>query len=235
MTAPEARRLIYAATPGQPLSAEKEYVLARIPEAARVLEIGAHAGDFSNAVKGKGCHVTAVEADAYAAAHIGAKASRVIVGNIEHSETTRQIAGAFDVILLMHVLEHLVDPWATLQTLQRHLAPGGRFLILLPNVAAWRIRKELFFRGTFEYEEVGLMDRTHLRFFTIASARELLESVGLHVEAWHPTDVCVPLERRLRLLTGSLSLAARWSDWMIRRYPNLCTEITFFEARVQNA
>jgi len=130
----------------------------------------------------------------------------------------------------MHVLEHLVNPSGVLRVLRNSLAGSGRMLILLPNVAAWRVRKGLFFRGAFEYEETGLLDRTHLRFFTLTSARALIDSAGLRVTHWEPTDVCVPLERRLRRLSRSAALGQRWTRLMVRRFPNLCTEIAFFEA-----
>jgi SAM-dependent methyltransferase len=226
----DAYDLRYAA-PAGPLSDEKQLVLNRIEPGSRVLEIGAHTGSFSAVLTARGCRVTAVEVNPVAAARIATYAERVIVGNIERPEVQNCIHGQFDTVLLMHVLEHLSEPWSVLRALTTRLVANGRLLVLLPNVAAWRVRKELFFKGTFEYEDVGLLDRTHLRFFTVPSGRALIESAGLRVIEWRPAHVCVPLERRLRISTGSTRLASLWARWLTQRYPNLTTEIAFFEAQ----
>jgi SAM-dependent methyltransferase len=85
-----------------------------------------------------------------------------------------------DLLLLLDVLEHLVDPWATLSRLRRNLlAPGGVVVIVLPNVRNWRVVGSLVFRGKWSYSETGVLDRTHLRFFTQTSGVELLRQAGL--------------------------------------------------------
>jgi hypothetical protein len=103
-------------------------------------------------------------------------------------------------------------------------------LVLLPNVACWRIRKALFIAGAFAYEDTGILDRTHLRFFTVDSAHALLEASGYRVAAWAPIDVCVPLERRLSRMPLVRRVAPAWHRWWTARHPNLCTEIALFEA-----
>jgi SAM-dependent methyltransferase len=221
--------LAYHAEPGRtPLSVEKAAVLARVPAGSRVLEVGAHTGFFSAALRAERCHVTALEVDPRAAARAEAHADRVVVGDVEDPEVRASLHGPFDRVLFMHVLEHLVDPWSVLRDARALLAPGGRAIALVPNVACWRIRKDLFFRGAFEYQDVGILDRTHLRFFTLSSARALLESAGYDVPEWVAVDVCVPLERRLSRLPGAGRLAACWHRWLAVRHPNLCTEIALF-------
>lgn len=229
LTAAAPRR--YAAVPNAALSHEKSLVLERVPAGARVLEIGAHTGDFSAVLTAHGCRVTAVEANAIAAADLAGRVDTAIVGSIEDPAVQARITGTFDVVLAMHVLEHLVDPWAVVARLAGHLAPGGLCLVLLPNVGAWTVRKDLFFKGSFEYEDVGILDRTHVRFFTIDSGRALIESAGLVVTNWMPAHVCIPFERRLRLLTRSSRLASAWARWFTRRYPGVASEIVLFEAR----
>jgi SAM-dependent methyltransferase len=223
--------LVYHAEPGAtPMSVEKRAVLARVPAGARVLEIGAHTGFFSHALRARGCRVTALEVDPRAASHAAAHADRVVVGDVEDPAVRARVGGPFDVVLLMHVLEHLVDPWAVLRALRADLDRGGRAIVLLPNVACWRVRKALFLRGALEYEDTGILDRTHLRFFTIDSSRALLESSGWGIVDWEPVETCVPLERRLRAVPLARVLAPRWHRWLARRYPNLCTEIALFTA-----
>jgi SAM-dependent methyltransferase len=86
----------------------------------------------------------------------------------------------FERIVFADLLEHLPDPIPVLAGYRRLLAPGGRLLVSLPNVAAWTVRLELLF-GRFEYAESGILDRTHLRFFTRASGRRTLEAAGYRV------------------------------------------------------
>jgi 2-polyprenyl-3-methyl-5-hydroxy-6-metoxy-1,4-benzoquinol methylase len=231
----QAEPLAYHADPATtPLSAEKRLVLERVAPGARVLEVGAHGGYFSAALTARGCAVTAVEADPRAAAVAGRYATRVLAGSIEDPAVVAAADGPFDALLFMHVLEHLVDPWAVLRAMHAIAAPGARLLALLPNVACWRVRKALFRGGAFAYEDTGILDRTHLRFFTLDSAAALLDGTGWSVRDVRPVDVCVPLERRLRMSPLARRLAPRWHAWMAGRWPNLCTEIALFEASARD-
>ena len=81
----------------------------------------------------------------------------------------------FDLVLCLDVLEHMVDPWAVVDRLTtRHLATGGTLIVSLPNVRHYSVVLPLLFIGRWDYEDAGLLDRTHLRFFTKASAKALL-------------------------------------------------------------
>ena len=223
--------LAYHAEPGQtPVSVEKQAVLAHVPAGSRVLEVGAHTGFFSACLRAHGCRVTALEVDPRAAAHAAANADRVVVGDVEDPTVRARLAGPFDVVLFMHVLEHLVDPWHVLRALRGMVAPGGRTIVLLPNVACWRIRKALFVDGAFEYEDTGILDRTHVRFFTLDSGRALLEASGYTVTTWESVDTNVPLARRLAQIPVARRLVPRWHAWWAARHPNLCTEIALFAA-----
>ena len=111
----------------------------------------------------------------------------------------------YDVVLCLDVLEHLVDPAGALAAL-RGLAPRGRALISLPNVAHWSLRKELL-RGRWEYTESGLLDRTHLRFYTLDTARSLLSQAGWRVE-WESSSPGQP--PLVRLPAQRLGVLQRW-------------------------
>jgi len=222
--------LRYHAEPGAtPITVEKREVLSRVPPGARVLEVGAHSGYFSALLRGHGCAVTALEVDPRAAALAADHADRVVVGDVEDPAVRARLGGPFDRVLFMHVLEHLVDPWGALRAVRELLAPAGRVVLLVPNVACWRVRKRLFFGGAFEYEDTGILDRTHLRFFTLPSARGLLETSGFAVVAWTPVDTCVPLERRLSRVPVLRRLAPWWHRLVATHAPNLSTEIALFE------
>jgi hypothetical protein len=83
------------------------------------------------------------------------------------------------------VLEHLVNPEQVLRQVRELLSPGGRVLVCVPNIAHLRIRLKLLF-GRFEYESTGIMDMTHLRFYTYSTARRLIESAGFRIQSYHP-------------------------------------------------
>jgi SAM-dependent methyltransferase len=217
------------------LSEERRLVLERVGKNKAVLEIGAHTGYFSERLRNAGCTVTAVEMDPVAAKKAESRVDRIIVGDIEDPKVFGQITETFEVILFMHVLEHFVDPWRMLRESRKLLRPGGTLIVLLPNVGAWCVRKALFFHGAFEYEDVGIMDRTHLRFFTMYSAQALLRDSGYRVVFWSPIDICVPLERRLRLLPVVGMFSRVWAAWMAGRFPNLCSEILLFQAEISGA
>src|SRR5262249_29745593 len=81
------------------------------------------------------------------------------------------------VLLLSHVLEHLVDPVSVLRQLLNLVVPGGLVVVAVPNVLEWRTRIS-FLRGRFEYSNEGVLDRTHLRFYTYRTARrELVDPI----------------------------------------------------------
>jgi SAM-dependent methyltransferase len=79
------------------------------------------------------------------------------------------------------VLEHLRDPQRVLRLLERYLAPGGRLVVSLPNVANASVRVPLLF-GRFNYADKGILDSTHVRLYTFETARALVESCGFSVE-----------------------------------------------------
>lgn len=158
------------------------WLIRRVPDGSRVLDCGCAAGYVAAALAERACRVDGIEIDAAAAALARGSCSRVYVGSLEDAEFISRLAGGYDRIILGDVLEHLVDPAATLRMLAYLLASGGRMLISLPNVAHWSVRWSLL-RGRFEYEDLGLLDRTHLRFFTFHSARDLVRDTGLRIVA----------------------------------------------------
>jgi SAM-dependent methyltransferase len=105
----------------------------------------------------------------------------------------------FDVVVCADVLEHLEDPAAVLARVRKWLSPGGLLLVSLPNVANVAVRLSLL-AGRFEYAEAGILDRTHLRFFTRRSARRLVEAAGFRIRRLRPTpipaELAIPLLRR---------------------------------------
>lgn len=90
--------------------------------------------------------------------------------------------GPFDTILALDVLEHLKDPWTAVRQLGEALRPGGALIVSVPNIATLSVMLPLL-RGRFDYQDAGVLDRTHLRWFTRSSAIELVTGSGLALEA----------------------------------------------------
>jgi 2-polyprenyl-3-methyl-5-hydroxy-6-metoxy-1,4-benzoquinol methylase len=152
-----------------------------IPPGSRVLEIGAGPGHMSQALMAKGCTVTAVERDEALAALARQVCRSVIVTDVESPAFEELLAEErFDVVLLGDVLEHLKGPEEFLVRLQARLTPHGCLVVCLPNVAHGAVRLSLL-EGRFEYQAEGLLDRTHLKFFTLSSILETFGATGYAV------------------------------------------------------
>jgi 2-polyprenyl-3-methyl-5-hydroxy-6-metoxy-1,4-benzoquinol methylase len=173
--------------------------LRRIPPGSRVLEIGAAGGHMTQALIARGCEVVAVEAEAELARRLREVCAQVIEADIEGGSLGRLLAGErFDVILLGDVLEHLRRPERALLEFRPLLRPEGYLVVSLPNVAHASVRLALL-QGAFDYRPEGLLDATHLRFFTRASLLGMFARAGWTVRDLGsiergPFDTEIPLE-----------------------------------------
>jgi 2-polyprenyl-3-methyl-5-hydroxy-6-metoxy-1,4-benzoquinol methylase len=186
------------------LGGSHRLMLSEVTEGARVLDVGCSAGYLAERLAARGCTVVGFERDAASAAAAEAHCAEVIVGDVESPEDRARVPGGFDFVLFGDVLEHLVDPWAALRFARGLLSPGGAAIVSVPNVAAWPVRFGLL-AGRFEYADCGLLDRTHLRFFTRRSARELAEQAGFRVERErfaHLERPAGPIDRTLPMVAS---------------------------------
>lgn len=154
-------------------------VVSMIPGGARVLDVGCATGSFGQLIAAH-CHaeVVGIEPDPDRASLAAARGLNVRLGTLDHS-LIRDI-GTFDVVLFADVLEHLPSPQAMLLLAREALKPSGDLIISVPNVAHWSVRLEVL-QGRFRYQESGIMDATHLRWFTRTSISALLKSAGFRV------------------------------------------------------
>jgi len=150
----------------------------------RLLDVGAADGLLSRQLTACGWRVTAIEGDP-ALAQVGARyCERMITLNLDREIPVGE--GPFDVIVYGDVLEHLVDPLRVLVELDRGLGPGGFVIISVPNIAHLWIRL-LLLVGRFDYLDRGILDHSHLRFFTERSMRAMLVDAGLSIERFTAT------------------------------------------------
>jgi 2-polyprenyl-3-methyl-5-hydroxy-6-metoxy-1,4-benzoquinol methylase len=169
------------------LSASKKYQLNLNPHLAhakivqyvgenkRVLDVGCAAGYLAKELKKKNCYVVGIELDPKAAKEATRYCDKVITGNVEVIDEISYSEGFFDIIIYADVLEHLVRPDLVLKKFAKYLSKKGYVLASIPNVVNWYYRLRFLF-GTFNYEESGILDKTHLRFFTLKTAKELFET-----------------------------------------------------------
>lgn len=155
-------------------------MLSMVPPGSRILEIGCANGRFTSVLVENGCRVVGVELDPGAASDAAKFCEQVIVGNLEDPTVQRQIPDGFDLLLFGDVLEHLAEPWNVLRALRSRLKPGGCIVVSIPNVAHWDVRIGLL-TGKFDYQDQGVLDSTHLRFFTRRTVWEMLDQTGYRV------------------------------------------------------
>jgi SAM-dependent methyltransferase len=155
----------------------------------RVLEVGCGDGHLGGLLRSRGHHVTGLELIPEAAERARQRLDHVVTADAEADGLPFPPA-SFDAIVFADVLEHLVDPWRVLRAAAELLAVGGVVVASVPNVqngdVVWRL-----LRGRWDYRERGILDRGHLRFFTLRSIRSLFEQAGLEIchvgYRYHPT------------------------------------------------
>ncbi|MEL6576009.1 MAG: class I SAM-dependent methyltransferase [Pseudomonadota bacterium] len=163
----------------------------RLPEGGglRILEIGCADGGTGHyaLVNGRAAFYAGVELMPGPAAKAEAVLSQVITGDVEKLSLPFE-PESFDALLMSEVLEHFVDPWAALtEKLVPLLKPGARVFASSPNVAHRAVLRQLL-RGRWDLTDSGTMDRTHLRWFTPATYREMLEGAGVEIDHIGPLD-----------------------------------------------
>ena len=153
-----------------------------------VLDVGCAHGYLGEVLRARGCRVVGVERDPEDAARARAHCEQVVVRDVEEPDWIEELnRRRFDVIVFADVLEHLRDPARVLRETLELLAPDTGFIVAsIPNVAHVSVRLELLL-GSFRRETLGILDATHLHFFTRDSLEEFLASCGIAAESWDCT------------------------------------------------
>jgi O-antigen biosynthesis protein len=156
-----------------------------------VVDFGCATGYFSQLLTQKGCSVTGVEINPAAAKIAEQYCEKVIVADLDFISVAEILPSqTFDVAVFGDVLEHVRDPWKILEDVKQILKPSGCVIASIPNVAHGAVRLSLL-QGRFEYEQYGLLDNTHLRFFTRETVEALFENAGYFIDAQDRTIVPV--------------------------------------------
>ncbi len=167
-----------------------------IGENQRVIDFGCATGYFASLLATKGCEVIGLEVNPKAAKVAEQYCKQVIVTDLDFVSLKDVLPKeSFDVAVFGDVLEHLRNPWQLLQEVREFLTPDGYVVASIPNIAHGAIRLSLL-QGNFEYAELGILDNTHLRFFTRKTVQDLFESSGYILDVLERT--------KLPIFTGGL-------------------------------
>ena len=172
----------------------------------KVLDLGCASGRLGETLKARGIApvVDGIEVDRFAADEAAGRLDHVWVGNLADFDWSS--VARYDVVVAADVLEHLADPWKTLRELQHVLTPSGKVIASIPNVRYWKVIWDLLFRGDFRYVEAGVLDRTHLRFFTRTSLERLFSETGYRIEYLQAKPIERPaLHRLIMAAAGDLA------------------------------
>lgn len=182
-------------------------VLRQIPfnhsgNESRILDVGCGSGALAEAMGGRGYRVTGVETNAEMCAIASHRMDRIIQDDLACTSEVRKIVGEtkFDYVVFSDVLEHFYDPCSVIMEYKSFLTEKGKMIISVPNVAVWANRLGLMF-GRFNYTDSGILDRTHIRFFTFKTIKDLVEAAGFTIEKIDYTPFIIravlPLIKRL--------------------------------------
>jgi len=167
---------------------------------SRILEVGAGAGHTLKWIKElyPKTETTAVEINSALLQELRQNVDVPIIGPID--EALPQLK-SYDLILFLDVLEHLSDPTATLRNLSKHLEANGQVIVSVPNIAHLSVSVPLLLQRRFDYQDAGILDRTHLKFFVEGTAIKLLNDANFIVTAGLVSGIQGPKSKPLDLVS----------------------------------
>ena len=199
----------------------------------RVLDIGCGAGNLGAALKLQGNECYGITLSENEAALAQSRLSGVVVGDVEAMQALPFPRQFFDVVIFGDVLEHLRNPQRTLQLVKPYLKMGAKVIASIPNVANIEVRWDLL-RGHFDYQPTGILDNTHLRFYTLGTAKELIASVGYQVEDVKFTHWNWELPRPIQMLLARYEWEVKTR--MARWWPGLfATQFVIYAKHLDGA
>jgi SAM-dependent methyltransferase len=185
----------------------------------RVLDVGAAHGYLAAVLRNRGFRVTGIEADRALAEEAAKYCETCFRANLD--DPLPDLVHQFNAVVFGDVLEHLKDPLDLLRKIAgQYLAKDGIVIISLPNVANFYVRLKLL-AGQFDYAERGILDRTHLRFFTRRTFCEMLDEAGLEIVQLTATPLPLPLIVNKRYQGRLFKLVHAFSAWISRHWQTM--------------
>jgi SAM-dependent methyltransferase len=183
---------LYRSKLSDPYSSHRRIIaLTRsLPSVHRVLDVGCGPGYIGSALAGLGYSVVGV--DSHADTNSLRSAGYVEAFRLDIEQASIPLQDSFDLLIFADVLEHLRDPEEVLERFRTLLVPGGHILLSVPNVAHWTVRVALL-AGYFPSHDRGILDRTHIRFFTLDSARQMVRRAEFSIRHAEVTPIPLPL------------------------------------------
>jgi 2-polyprenyl-3-methyl-5-hydroxy-6-metoxy-1,4-benzoquinol methylase len=195
---------------------DRKEMLAFVPSNINsALDIGCGAGNFGQLLKSKlDANVWGIEPDQQSAAIAESKLDKVI-NSVFDEDSLKKIDQKFDVIFFNDVLEHVPDPEWTLRNCKNLLNPDGVIVASLPNMRFYTVLNEVIFEQDFKYQDSGIMDKTHLKFFTKKSMVRLFTETGYHVNSITGINEYAVQGKKMQFLS-----------WLLKKW---LTDITFLQ------
>lgn len=209
----------------QPFSRTHLKIIELVGKDKKVLELGCSTGYLTQEFRKNGCQIDVVEKDRDDILQAKKFARNFFQADLDEESFLDKLSDQYDVVVASEILEHLKDPLKVLKKIKRNLKKKGKLVISMPNIATWSIRRNLFFKGKFEYQESGILDRTHLRFYTYYTIQDLVQSAGFSKFHIIPTEVDYPL-RGLVLRNSYLraKLDPQLVSILVDKFPNFCIQ-----------
>jgi len=172
-------------------SAVRKDLIDLVPPGFRsVLEVGCGDGNNAAYLKEKGAsYVAGIELSSKHGKAATNKMDDVFIGSIDGELPGWLLDTKFDLLICGDVIEHLHNPWKTMEKLRKMMTPTGYLLASIPNVRHYSVVKDLVFKGRFHYVSSGLLDRSHLRFFTKREIIELFENSAYRITSWSHSEM----------------------------------------------
>lgn len=206
------------------LGTSHQLVIGLVPKGSWVLDLGCSSGYLAKAmVQERASRVLGVEVDAAASKLARSFGIEVVDGSLTDVQTMARVAarGPFNVVVAADILEHLTNWERVLDWIREDLlAPDGRLIASIPNVANYTVRKRLLL-GRFDYTDRGILDDTHVRFFTASSIKLALKRHDFDIEEWRVAADTLPLDRYFQGSPALRSVKALVNRWLLARFPNL--------------
>ena len=209
-------------------------IIDLIKKNSKVLDVGCGNGFLGRYLKEKcGCKVFGVEKSEVWAKEAQKYYDNVIIGDLNDEKIWDKIQEKFDTIILADILEHLINPETVLEQIKKIIKKDTDIIISLPNFALWRIRLNLLM-GKFNYTKRGILDKTHLRFFTLKTAKEMIIKSGYQIHKIFFAQPQIPFEGKLRLsqIPFVKDLLIRTKRFVSKFFPTFFTTQFIFHCKI---